>query len=401
MQELGKWPLKRAERSGNRKKSRYLVQLIEIGHQVNVDAITHLWRDLHGRLAPDNPFTGPEWSGFIFKTQNGNRGQRLWLVKSCEQGKEAVLPLRVHRTFQFGLPSQRVESIGLGNSPHRQHYVYAQEPLVEPDAWRLLLDGIRQLGQWNLFRMAPLPENHPTIASLARLASDQNLIFFRRPYARGFKIVVKDGSWEDYQNSRSKKFLKSIRSAAKKLTQHFDVKIVAYQKPHDKVEMTEALRAISKNSWKADIGSDLFNESHRSFYRLALTHFLDAGQSLVWVLYAGKRPIAFEWHLRHNRRSIALKADYDKAYSTFSPGNVLAWYACRSCFEDGLDEVDYLFGGSAYKQRWATAEYLLEEIMLFKKDLYSRIVYETFKRRGWFQKLWRFNSKWRLQSKKT
>ncbi len=66
-----------------------------------------------------------------------------------------------------------------------------------------------------------------------------------------------------------------------------------------------------------------------------------------------------------------------------------------------VDEVDYLFGGSAYKQRWATAEYLLEEIMLFKKDLYSRIVYETFKRRGWFQKLWRFNSKWRLQSKKT
>jgi len=374
-----------------------LVQIINIAHQQNLESILDLWKGLHGRLSPDNPFNSPEWSGIILNSQKASYGQRLLAAISEEHGKEAVLPLWVHCVFQFGLPSRRVESIGIGSSPTRRHRVYVQEPLVVSEAWNLLLNSIRALGGWNLFRLAPLPKNSPTIKMLDRISSDHNLIFFRRPYATGFKIVISGRNWRDYKKSRSKKFLKGIRSAIKKLKNHAGFVIETYQKSEDRNKMIEAILAISKNSWKADIGTDLFNKNNHGFFRMVLTHYIDAGKSAVWVLYDNKRPIAFEWHLRHNGRSIALKADYDKAYAFLSPGNVVAWHACKSCFETGFDEVDYLFGGSAYKKRWATDVYLLEEVILFKKDPYSRIVHEAFKRRHCFEKLWSLNRGWRLQ----
>ena len=264
----------------------------------------------------------------------------------------------------------------------------------------MLLNSIRALGRWNLFQLAPLPRNNSTIKMLDRVSSDHNLIFFRRPYSNGFKIVISGRNWRDYKESRSKKFSKGIRSAIKKLTKQSGFVIETYKKSEDRNKMLEAIFAISKNSSKADVGIHLFNKNHHGFYRMVLTHYLDTGKSVVWVLYHDNRPIAFEWQLRHNGLSIALKADYDKAYAFLSPGNVVAWHACKSCFETGFDAVDYLFGGSAYKKRWATDEYLLEEVILFKKDPYSRIVHEAFKRRRYFEKLWSLNNVWRLQSDK-
>ena len=358
------------------------------------------WRDLHYRLSPDNPFIGPKWSGKIFDSQKAIHGQKLLILVSAEKGQEAVLPLSVTRTFQFGLPTYRVESIGLGNSPTKRHYVFAQEPLAMPDSWNLLIEEIKGLSKWNLLRFAPIPENHPMIHALDQVSSYQNLTYVRRPYSKGFKIVFKGRSWKDYELSRSKKFLKRMRSAIRKSVKNFNYNIVAYRDQDDEDRMTEAIFTISKNSWKADIGSDLFNEIHYGFYHKVLSDYLKAGKSIVWVLYDHDRPIAFEWHLRHNCRSIALKGDYDQAYARFSPGNVVAWHACKSCFDDRIDEVDYLFGGSTYKKKWATDEYLLEEVILFKKDLYSKFVLEAFKHQKLYEKLWRLNPKWRLQAKK-
>jgi CelD/BcsL family acetyltransferase involved in cellulose biosynthesis len=126
---------------------------------------------------------------------------------------------------------------------------------------------------------------------------------------------------------------------------------------------------------------------------------LEAGQTTLWVLYHQDQPVGYEWSLRQGSRIIALKADYDEAYTRFSPGNLLAWHILQQVFEGDVAEIDYLMGGGEYKKRWATDSYQLDELLIFNQSLSSRIWYNILSRQNQIKALYDALKRIRLYSK--
>jgi len=346
--------------------------------QDTLDKMT-LWRTLLQKLAPNNPFVAPLWSKIWFNTQLGKKQRKAFLFASTYEGAEGIILVSKGRTQRFKLPVKSIESIGVGTSANDRHLVYKQEPLLTKKAIDPLLESIKAFKAWAFFRLAPLPTDYPFIENFIIAAQRHGLIAFRRPYSVGYKIRA-DMGWDAYEKSRSKKFRKKMRAANNKMLKNGAFRIEAHSETASAEHLLGILKAVTSRSWKVQADSDIFNPAYMDFWKKAFLDTLATGQTTLWVLYQKDRPVGYEWSLHQDRRIIALKADYDEEYSRFSPGNLLAWHILKHCFEAGALEIDYLMGGGDYKKGWATDSYQLDELLIFNKNLYSRIWYSVLSR---------------------
>jgi CelD/BcsL family acetyltransferase involved in cellulose biosynthesis len=357
-----------------------------------------LWRDLHGRLTPENPFTTPFWSKVWFKAHKNDRRQETVMLFSGAKGAEGIILATRKKTQRMKLPVVSIESIGAGRSPNRRHYVYEQEPLLTKASIGPLLQCLAGMKRWTFFRLAPLPQNYPLTSDIIDAAPSYALTALRKRYGVGYRIST-TGGWDAYEKSRPKKFRQNIKRACRRLQAAGDFTIVEHGNTDSPNHLIDAIEAVSKNSWKAESGSDILSSSFRGFFENLFLESLASGKLKLWVLYFSGSPIAYEWHFRQDSRLIALKADFDKSYAHFSPGNILAWYALKGSFELGVAEIDYLFGGGDYKQKWATDRYEMEELLLFNSSLYSRFLYKILSRQDWIEFMWRLSDRFGFPKK--
>ncbi len=223
-----------------------------------------------------------------------------------------------------------------------------QEPLLTPKAIDPLFESIKALKGWAFFRLAPLLADNTFYQEVFTSAEKHGMTVMRMPYSIGYTIRTNMG-WNEYEGSRSKKFKKMLRAAENKMQKSGGFRIEAHTDAGSADKLLDMLRAITMKSWKVEAGSDLFNQAYQGFWEMAFLKTIAAGQATLWILYHEEHPIGYEWSLRQGGRVIALKADYDKDYSIFSPGNVLAWHILKHFFANGASEIDYGMGGD-YKK---------------------------------------------------
>jgi CelD/BcsL family acetyltransferase involved in cellulose biosynthesis len=331
-----------------------------------------LWEGLHQRLAPDNPFVSPLWSKMWFDTHADSKKRQVILLSATGENKGGILLLSKGKTRRFKIPVMSIESIGAGVSAYDRHLVAKQEPLLTKEAITPLLEQIADFKGWAFFRLAPLPATYPLYDAFETAAGKQGLLSIRRAYAKGYKIQTGMG-WDAYVNSRSRGFRKKMNASNRKMKESKLFKIMAYKGFESAEYLRGIVNEISIKSWKAKVGTDVFNPAYNRFWELALPSTLAAGKSTIWVLYYQDKPAAYEWHLHEGRNIIALKSDYNQDFSALSPGNLLSWHAMYHAFQTGASEIDFLMGGGDYKKRWATDSYQLDELLIFNKSLYSRI----------------------------
>ncbi len=351
-----------------------------------------LWQRLHHQLTPENLFTSPFWSRIWFESHGVRRKRKILLLTSTAQDAEGVILLSIEKTKRIKFPVISVETIGLGRSANRRHYVFEQEPLIEKSAIDSLLACISKMKRWTFFRLAPLPHSYPLSEDIVEAAPRYGMTALRRTYGIGYKIKVQNG-WDTYEKSRPKKFRQNINRAYRRLQSAGEFNIVAHGKGDSPKQMVRIIETVSKNSWKVRDGNDILNSSFKGFFENILFESLPEGYTTIWVLYHCGHPIAYEWHMLKGRRLIALKADFDQQYAHFSPGNILAWHALKAGFESYVSEIDYLFGGGDYKRKWANDRYQMEELLLFNSSLYSRLIHKILIRQDWIERLWRLSNR--------
>jgi hypothetical protein len=346
-----------------------------------------LWEALHHKLAPDNPFVSPYWSEIWFDIQIKNKQRQVYLLTCTKEGPQGITLLSKGRTNRFKLPVKSIESVGAGASAGDRHFVFKQEPLLTKEAIDPLMARIGAFKHWAFFRLAPLPSPYPFYEAFRKAAGRYGLCAFKRPYSTGYKIRTRMG-WEAYEKSRSKKFRKNMRSAGKKMNErnHFRIEEVTGSGSTD--YLSGIIHTISMKSWKVDAGTDIFSANYSGFWKIALLKTLATGKSTVWVLFYQDQPVAYEWYLRQGRCIISLKADYDREFTGFSPGNLLSWHALQHAFATGASEIDFLMGGGDYKKRWATDAYQLDELLVFNKSPSSRIWREILSRQDQLKALY-------------
>ena len=356
-----------------------------------------LWRTLHHQLAPGNPFVSPLWSEIWFNTHLDKRHRHIFLLIAKERMAEGIILLSKGKTRRFNLPVKSIETIGTGATASDRHFVCEQEPLLTKKSIDPLLESVKALKSWSFFRLAPLSATYPFFDDFISAAERHGLTAIRCHYSVGYKIRT-DMGWEAYQKSRSKNFRKKMRAAYNKMLKNGAFTIEAHTDTGSAEHLLGILNAVTMRSWKVGAGSDIFNPAYKGVWRKAFLDTLEAGQTTLWVLYHKDQPVGYEWSLRQGSRIIALKADYDEAYTRFSIGNLLAWHILQKGFEDGVEEIDYLMGGGEYKKRWATDSYQLDELLIFNQSLSSRIWYNILSRQNQIKALYHALKRIRLYS---
>jgi GNAT acetyltransferase-like protein len=70
-----------------------------------------------------------------------------------------------------------------------------------------------------------------------------------------------------------------------------------------------------------------------------------------------------------------LRAQYNEAYATYSPGRYLDYEIVEQLFRDGCSAYDMGPGAADYKLAWTDSTYACHAIDLYKPSLYPQLVY--------------------------
>lgn len=149
-------------------------------------------------------------------------------------------------------------------------------------------------------------------------------------------VIRIDQDWDAFWADRPRKLKKSLNNKLNRFHKHaafhiYKESISAWNQP-----VIEQLIDVSARSWKADIGNDLKSRSEaRLFLKGLIEAFGQEGRVTAWILSDSDRPVAFELHLAFDGVVYPIRADFDNAYRSHSPGSVLEYTILRHLFESG------------------------------------------------------------------
>jgi CelD/BcsL family acetyltransferase involved in cellulose biosynthesis len=172
------------------------------------------------------------------------------------------------------------------------------------------------------------------------------------------------GNWQDYWESRDKKFRDGVDRSCRKLAEQGEVRLVRYRPEgsthgdgEPRFDLYDACVALAERSWQADAadGTTLCHAQVRDFFRDAHQSAARAGCVDLNLLLVAGRPVAFLYNYCYDGRVYGLRRGFDPAFSRLRPGMVLE----RMMLEDGLRRGDCSYdlgvGSLAAKRHWQTS----------------------------------------------
>jgi CelD/BcsL family acetyltransferase involved in cellulose biosynthesis len=98
------------------------------------------------------------------------------------------------------------------------------------------------------------------------------------------------------------------------------------------------------------------------------------GWLLLWFLKLDGAPIAMEYNLTHQQRVYALRADFDEAYKSYSPGAYLEYRILEHLFESEYAEYSFGPGVNSYKLHWTEKYSMNVFLQLYGNNLKGRLI---------------------------
>ena len=306
------------------------------------------WNDLCQRSPVDHAFMRHEWfSCWIRHLMIG--GGRMWFVVGRD-GDDLVLaaPMLITREKLRGVPARIMRFAASTITPRCNFLGETEAP------WTELFEFITGHAPADLILTNGMGESAAPTALWRRYLDE----------SRSHKLVVEEGrkspyltcrgEWSEFFGGLSKSFRRNLRYYVRELEKHGSWEVDRLTTYAEFKQYLPQLIEVSARSWKGEEGTDL-----RSLPQVV--DFLDDFSRLgeadglweIWVLTIDKRPIAFHYYLRGTDAISAIRTDFDLAFKTYSPGNVLQQEILRHLF--GRDETwECDMGGQSYeyKLKW-------------------------------------------------
>ncbi len=266
-------------------------------------------------------------------------------------------------------------------------------PAQLPAAATALASALRNTAaEWEELRLRLLPADAASVAALQAALATAGL----RPQVTTTDrnpLISLAGTWQDYYAGRSRRLKKGNNLIANHLHKAGTVEL---QQVHgvlsdpDTDQLLETLTAVSAQSWKQRTGNTLDQAGPGAFFT-ALTRLAGRnGWLSIWLLRLNDQVIATEFQLCYGGRVHALRADFDPAYNSVSPGTYLNWKLLEALFESGQTQYFFGPGDNPYKQRWAQDASPLLTLSAWSPSLRGRLGYFWQQRlRPWAKRLLR------------
>jgi len=122
------------------------------------------------------------------------------------------------------------------------------------------------------------------------------------------------------------------------------------------IRLLQLLAELHQDAWTQRGRPGAFSSQlFASFHRKLLERTYGTGVAQLIATFVGDEPVGVLYNFVYRRKVYFYQSGLRyTADNRLSPGLVCCAYAITQCLEQGLDEFDFLAGGSQYKQAWST-----------------------------------------------
>ena len=265
-----------------------------------------------------------------------------------------IFPLVLQSTNNGGLPARRLEFLSVPDTQFCDLICDLPESTKVCHAIATtLLDHARD---WDLLELKHLSEDAAAMGLSKQRSLRHCLIQDQTPWDANAYIELTE-SWDAYYGRRSRSLKKANNLAANRLRKAGDLELQwvrATQTNLDQIDsLLEELVSVSARSWKAETGLTLENPRPGAFIRRLTHHALEQNWLSLWCLRLDGKLAAMEYQLVCGEEVFALRADFDRALDTISPGSYLSAHLLQKLFASGHRRYWLGPGQNPYKARWS------------------------------------------------
>jgi CelD/BcsL family acetyltransferase involved in cellulose biosynthesis len=295
-------------------------------------------------------------------------------VVVLKEGDSAVAaaPLMVVGEKRKGVRIRTLKFMENGITPRSQFIVADNTSQLHRRLWEAI---ISHRSDWDVAILANIPVCEEPQVSTPGTLEGLEARFLEQPDRRSPYIDLTPG-YETWRKSTSYSHRRNITTAQNRLSRLGPISVRSAPGDLAYGEALDICLEISRQSWKAQSGSDLGGHpAQRLFYEKLFSDPVLSKLLHVWVLYVGDRPTSFEILIRSGSTLTGLATDYDQEYRHGSPGVVLRDQLLQQAAQLGITEYD--LAGQAYdhKMHWTKLVRPHSQVWVFHSGVKSRLLY--------------------------
>jgi len=283
-----------------------------------------------------------------------------------------AMPLMENKISWLGLNFVTLQSL---TNYHSYSYNFLLESGRE-DSIKFLCEYFQnRTKRWDLLELQEIPyqfTNCETLLEQARMMGHKAELWFRGDAA----CISISTEWEDYFKSLRAKFRSNIRNRVKRLN---NLGKINYKVIDSDENIDSALArgfAIESMGWKGAINSAIAcNPTLISFY----TDIAKISANEKWLrlsyLEVGDSCAAFDYSLVYKNTNYCLKIGYDPEFKPYSVGQILCKENVKKCFDEKLDEYNFLGNMTTQKSDWASNSHPIMWLFIYNRTLLGTLHY--------------------------
>jgi len=304
------------------------------------------WNKLVEKSGAGIPFLTFQWLNCWW--QSYGAGNQMLIVIAKDGGEiVGIAPLMITKVRRWGIALRAVTFMANYHT-NRMDFIITGDKNVVISA---MLDHIKKNYKGiDAYLLDFLVDGSESDAAVTGILAGKNL--------RGAKansiispFIKINGNWENYVSSLSKKWKRKISDTGKRFAR-LENGIVKYTDSEIDKAFGDLL-AVSKTTWQYDNGTAIASTKQDTAMYYSLAKAMSEKNCLrLWILKINELPVAFMYAIEYANKLFALKIGFNKEYAQESPGVFLSAHVIRECFNNKLDEFDWLGENNDYKMKW-------------------------------------------------
>jgi CelD/BcsL family acetyltransferase involved in cellulose biosynthesis len=348
-----------------------MLRVLEIKSLRELENIRDAWQNLHAKLANPSVFLSYGWFYVCVKNVVHEQGTPLILTVHSGDRLIGIAPLIQKRAKVRGLPVRQIEFLTTPLTPFVDFLLLEPENSLSAITEHLL----HTRKSWDVLSFGKFKEDCSNLRLLISVFMKSGCQVRDREVAR-VPFLRLDTKWDDFYQSKSRKFRMTRRSVANRLKRLGTITVERARSADDADPALKAMLCVSGKGWKHRQGKDLLTpEIERSLLTDLTRIAAREGWLNIWLLKYEDNVLAAEYHVKDDGAIYGLRAQYDEAYAAYSPGRYLDYEIVEQLFRDGCTYYDMGPGAAEYKLAWTEQTYGCRALEVYKPSLYSKFVY--------------------------
>jgi CelD/BcsL family acetyltransferase involved in cellulose biosynthesis len=294
-------------------------------------------------------------------------GNSLAVIALLEEGRPlGFVPLRIARSRHFGLEVRRLRALASWNSDRpRPIFPRGREAACAAATVAFLEERARD---WDVLELEQLSRNDVlglAVHDWARRAGHELTTEATSP-SPYFSLEGTEGTG-DVMSRLGSRMRESIRRHRRRLEAQGECTLSVFEKPEEIGRALDMYLEMERRSWKPEArqgaGKD---ERNTAFYRELLPRLAREGRATVMFLTQGGKQLAGEISYRLGGVAYGNQWTFDRAYSSFSPGNLLKALALQWHASHGVRRYEMYARFLENKLRWTSTTWENATVRVFQ-----------------------------------